>query len=212
MKNVLLLINFKRLLILFLLVLSTACQKIVTNPQSELNVTPVQIQIHDQTQTPTNKPSEIPVETENPLLIDDGTWWFSELIPESIKTELIKNYPMMKERNKNLSAYWVTQNKNSENLPIIYEEMYILTVPISSLKQGIEWEVLKDCWEVGCSKTNQILWLNDLDLPTLEIIFGSKNESNLTIATEIPDGCSENNCLRIQNFKNIEPGWRSLAN
>ena len=209
MKSNNLIIHLKRSFIFFILILSTACQNVATGSRNESNIVPTQKPTLLSTATPIIIPDKKPTEPGEPV-IQDETWWFSESIPESIKAELKKNYPMMTERDKNLAAYWVTQDKENKNLPIIYEELYILTVPLISLKSGVEWEVLNDCWESGCSKANQILWVSDPDLPLLKIIFGSSNQSNLTISTELPDGCNDGNCLRIQNFNNIEPGWRVL--
>ena len=209
MKSNNLLIYLKRSFIFFILILSTACQNVATGSRNESNIVPTQKPTLLSTATPIIIPDKKPTEPGEPV-IQDETWWFSESIPESIKAELKKNYPMMTERDKNLAAYWVTQDKENKNLPIIYEELYILTVPLISLKSGVEWEVLNDCWESGCSKANQILWVSDPDLPLLKIIFGSSNQSNLTISTELPDGCNDDNCMRIQNFNNIEPGWRVL--
>lgn len=204
------LFELKRLLLFFMLMLFTACQSVETRPQIELDLKSTQVLIHAQTETLTTKNTEIPEEPGKPLSINKDTWWFPDNISELIKAELIKYFPTMTERDKSLSAYWVTEKSDQENLPIIYEELFILTVPITSLISGVDREDLESCWETGCNKTNQILWVDDHDLPSLENILGSANNSNLTITTDMPEGCSDDNCLRIQNFKNIEPGWRVI--
>ena len=195
---------------LFLLLSISGCQRFVQGSQLTNNQLPTQTGSLQLTEILPEQTNEIQLPEENHDQIDVNSWWISDSIPESIKIELQFANQTLALEAKNQAVFWIDEEQKLGNLNPIYEKIFVVSTPLTSLLFEINWEDISDIWHSENKNLSYKIWVDAVDLPILEKIFGSIYSSNLLISSGLPEVCNTEICIRIQDFSNIGPKWRVI--
>lgn len=115
-------------------------------------------------------------------------------------------------KDKEEGNFWIeTQSNDPEEPIILFEEIYILSVPFINQTKNVSFEALKKIWSDNVQNNELILWMQPETEDDLRIIFKSEPGDQVISSVERPIPCEINNCWRVMNFNHSDPEWRIIT-
>jgi poly-gamma-glutamate synthesis protein (capsule biosynthesis protein) len=114
--------------------------------------------------------------------------------------------------DKEEANFWIeTQTSEREELRIIFEEFYVLSVPFIHQTKNVNFEDLKEIWSDNIQDYDSIIWIQPEAEDDLRTIFKSKPGILVVSSSERPDSCGSYNCWRLMSFSQSDPEWRIIT-
>ncbi|MBE0685447.1 MAG: CapA family protein [Anaerolineaceae bacterium] len=114
--------------------------------------------------------------------------------------------------DKEDANYWIeTQSNSIEESRIIFEEIYILTVPFINQTKNVIFDDLEKIWSDNIQNLDLILWIQPEAEDELQTLFNSEPGNQVYSSVERPESCEINNCWRVMNFSYSDPEWRIVS-
>lgn len=194
------------LITFFLLIFQTSCTE---NPINESKVFDPTYPASGVSQEQTLIPEM--VEETDFVVNGSPSIWLDPIVSSQFEDEKLGISESLIITNKQQANYWVETTTSGNSDLIIYEQLFVLSVPFISQFTNFSFEDLQQTWLTGQHNGSEIfIWVNSKEFVKLKEIMGEKGGENVTLSEEKPALCEEQNCLRICDFLDIDPQWRII--
>lgn len=194
------------LITFFLLIFQTSCTE---NPINESKVFDPTYPASGVSQEQTLIPEM--VEETDFVVNGSPSIWLDPIVSSQFEDEKLGISESLIITDKQQANYWVETTTSGNSDLIIYEQLFVLSVPFISQFTNFSFEDLQQTWLTGQHNGSEIfIWVNSKEFVKLKEIMGEKGGENVTLSEEKPALCEEQNCLRICDFLDIDPQWRII--
>jgi poly-gamma-glutamate synthesis protein (capsule biosynthesis protein) len=194
------------LITFFLLIFQTSCTE---NPINESKVFDPTYPASGVSQEQTLIPEM--VEETDFVVNGSPSIWLDPIVSSQFEDEKLGISESLIITDKQQANYWVETTTSGNSDLIIYEQLFVLSVPFISQFTNFSFEDLQQTWLTGQHNGSEIfIWVNSKEFVKLKEIMGEKGGENVILSEEKPALCEEQNCLRICDFLDIDPQWRII--
>lgn len=154
---------------------------------------------------PTNVVEPLDVEKPNYIWVDPKLKIKASIGDQNwLETELVQE--------KKDANFWVVDSYEKVLKNILFEQFFVLSVPLISTNKNMEFSALQSIW-LGENDTekNYWIWIQPKDMDSLKVVMGGEAGQNVISSEKNPLECMSGDCLKISDFLDIEPRWKVIS-